>query len=278
MAELLAVVPADRRPHATPAHHVACLLAEDYRENGKGYVDSTHAQLIARCSFASMGRILRALHDAGIWVVVEGHRGGARTTGTRRVPGPVLLDLMSPDRHEVASAKGADLMSSDRHEVANTEIAPRVGDNSTSCRSDRDLVSVDRHTLHYVSPVPTPAPIDIVEEVSAEAIKRYVRLRDQRGDLHLANPTAYIAKRRDEIAERWGEVIIGWVRDRRDFERIIVSIVGRLDGVENATPPAPEVAAPPYTPVGKPSDFDEMIEIGRRDLADARRQRKKGPT
>jgi hypothetical protein len=262
IVDLLSVVPAERRPRAAHAHHVACLLAEDFRDR-KGYVDTTVAQLEARCSFGNVARILRALHEAGIWLRVEGHRGGAHMTGTRRTPGLVLFDLVSTDRHQVE----ADLMSTDRHEV---DDRPQVDDGPTSCRYDPDLMSTDRHTPHSVPTLRLHAPVtgenisngESANDETTKTINNIIEAALRRFVAHVAeqsavrSPDKLIASKRP-AAEAMRPVITGWLeRGARPYD-CIAKMLARITGEnEHAVPLFPEQAEPheaaaPGTNVGK---------------------------
>ncbi len=254
MSELLAVVPADRRPRAAHAHHVACLLAEDYRNNGKGYVDSTVAQLEARCAFVAVARILRALHEAGIWVRVDGHRGGAQTTGTRRVPGPVLIDLVTTDRPQVDRHDLDDLVTTDRPQVADGDERPQDDEHPTSGRFGADLMTTDRPTPHSVSPLRLPASLTAehdtngdeptkarkatIDDTIADLETRYVAHVGQFGAVR--DRHALIANKRAEI-DALRPVIGSWLqRGARPYD-CATSALARLVGDDpHAEPPIPQ--------------------------------------
>jgi len=142
---------------------VMLYLARRYRHD-RGYVDETVEQVRAATGEADAKRALAELDEMGIFVRVPGHRGGARTTGTRRERGPRLLhqiDLGDTVVSEIASERRADLGDTDVAEVGDTPIRPWGHSAPTSGTFRRDLGDTDvptPSTSFDILPVTTSAP------------------------------------------------------------------------------------------------------------------------
>lgn len=219
MRQLLEGVPVERRVAPERAHHVAVLLADRYQDR-RGYVDETVDQIEKCCAFGSVKRILQALHEANIWRRVDGHRGGSRAAGSRRIPGTALTDLVTVSRDEV-------------------QARPRHGESPTSSRYDPDLVTVSRDApLH---PLSTPAQATngdtpTIDAVIDRAVGMFIAHKSANG-FTPNSPTAYARTvRRDADDHR--DAVARWLGEHRDPARVALAVVSRLTGENpHASPP-----------------------------------------